>query len=246
MRFFVIVILTLLYTPLYAQPSELPREKKKVVLGVVEFPPLVIKNIDSPGCHGDAVTISRTILELVGYKVEVECPPPARLFERIRKGQVDITMNVKGTKALENTVTFIEKPFSYLSIVLMTNSKVENNKTVAAIRGYDYVGLRQELENNGYTFFDMANSSDAFQLFQFGRTSHLATYEAPYLYHIKRNSNNVDDLIVSMRKDIPTFLAISNASAKKEELESKLSKLLALSDSQTVIEQVQTQNNKNQ
>lgn len=246
MRFLVIAILTLLYTPLYAQPSKLTDENTKVVLGVVEFPPLVVKSTDSLGCYGDAVTISRTILELVGYQVEVECPPPARLFERIRTGQVDITVNVKGTKALENTVTFIDKPFTYLSIVLMTNLHVDNNKTVAAIRGYDYVGMRQVLESEGYTFFDMANSSDAIQLFQYGRTSHLATYEAPYLYHIKRNSNNIDDVTVSMRKDIPTFLAISNASEKKEELANKLSKLFALSNSQTVIEQMQTKNSESQ
>lgn len=233
----------LLYTPLNVSAEALATETQKVVLGVVEFPPLVIKNKETQDCYGEAVTISRTILELVGYQVEVECPPPARLFERIRKGHVDITLNVKGTKAIENTVTFIEKPFSYLSIVLMTNSKLKNNKTVAAIRGYDYVGMRQELEREGYTFFDMPNSSDAIQLFQFGRTSHLATYEAPYLFHIKSHANNIDDLVVSLRKDIPTFLAISNASTKKEELSDKLSRLLALSDNETVIEQMQTKNN---
>jgi polar amino acid transport system substrate-binding protein len=236
-------IFWLFASSVYAQNAHDPMEDDNtVVLGVVEFPPLVIKDDEGFSCHGDAVTISRTILELAGYKVEVECPPPARLFERVRKGDIDLTVNVKGTKALDNNVTFVEKPFSYLSIVLMTNSGLSGQKTVAAIRGYDYVGLRQELVDDGYTFFDMPNSTDAIQLFQFGRTTHLATYEAPYLYHIERVPDNISDVAVSMRRDIPTFFAISNNSARKDELLKKLTHLFSLSSSRTVIEQMKTRN----
>lgn len=213
-----------------------------IILGVVEFPPLVIKDNEGFGCHGDAVTISKTILELVGYKVVVECPPPARLFKRIRQGKVDITLNVKSTKALENHVTFVEKPFSYLSLVLLTNTSLESNKTVAAIRGYDYVGLRQELAEANFIFFDMPNSTDAIQLFQFGRTTHLVTYEAPYLYHIERVTDNISGLTVSIRRDIPTFFAVSDKSQSKDELLEKLASLFKLSESSTVIEQIQTMN----
>ena len=237
------VVLLLLASFVEAQETSIPLENDNtIVLGVVEFPPLVIKDPVGFGCHGEAVTISRTILELVGYKVEVECPPPARLFERIRKGKVDITVNVKGTKALDNNVTFVEKPFSHLSLVLMTNTGAGGDKTVAAIRGYDYVGLRQELVDSNYTFFDMPNSTDAIQLFQFGRTTHLLTYEAPYLYHIERVPDNVSDLAVSMRRNIPTFFAISNKSERKTELLEKLTRLFKLSESGTVIEQMQTMN----
>ena len=224
------------------EASEPLSKDNTIVLGVVEFPPLVIKNNEGFGCHGDAVTISRTILELVGYKVIVECPPPARLFKRIRQGKVDITLNVKSTKALEDHVTFVEKPFSYLSLVLLTNTHLEGSKAVAAIRGYDYVGLRQELADSDYTFFDMPNSTDAIQLFQFARTTHLLTYEAPYLYHIEREPDNVSSLTVSMRRDIPTFFAVSNKSKRKAELLRKLTGLFKLSESSTVIEQIQTMN----
>ncbi len=237
-----IAVLLCMFTSLsYSQEKEFTKDNT-VVLGVVEFPPLIIKDNEGVSCHGEAVTISRAILELAGYKVEIECPPPARLFERVRKGEIDITVNVKGTKALDNNVTFVEKPFSYLSLVLMTNSGLSGEKTVAAIRGYDYVGLRQELEQQGYTFFDMPNSTDAIQLFQFGRTTHLATYEAPYRYHIERVPDNISELAVSMRRNIPTFFAISNMSDRKVELFNKLTTLFALSDSDTVIEQMQTSN----
>lgn len=237
------VVLLFLSSFVNGQEANEPLSKDNtIVLGVVEFPPLVIKNNEGFGCHGDAVTISRTILELVGYKVIVECPPPARLFKRIRQGKVDITLNVKSTKALEDHVTFVEKPFSYLSLVLLTNTHLEGSKTVAAIRGYDYVGLRQELTDSDYTFFDMPNSTDAIQLFQFGRTTHLVTYEAPYLYHIDRVTDNISGLTVTMRRDIPTFFAVSDKSQKKDELLEKLTGLFKLSESSTVIEQIQTMN----
>lgn len=237
------VVLWFLASFVNAQERSIPLESDNtIILGVVEFPPLVIKDGEGLGCHGEAVTISRTVLELLGYKVLVECPPPARLFERIRQGQVDITVNVKSTKALVNNVTFFEKPFSYLSLVLMTNTRLEGDKTVAAIRGYDYVGLRRELTDRNYTFFDMPNSTDAIQLFQFGRTTHLVTYEAPYLYHIERVPDNIDDLTISMRRDIPTFFAVSNKSKRKAEILDRLTSLFELSESVTVIEQIQAMN----
>ena len=215
-------------------------KERKVVLGVVEFPPLVIKNTDGVGCHGLAVETSIRVLEYLGYSVSVECPPPARLFERIRKGQVDITVNVRGTTALDNNVTFVKKPFSFLSLMLMTNPKLEQQKTVAAIRGYDYVGLRQELESEGYIFIDMANSTDAIQMFQFGRTTHLATYEGPYNYHVQHSPNPIQDVAISIRKDIPTFFSISNSSRIKEPLLKEINTMLNTAKEKTVIDFIES------
>lgn len=207
-----------------------------VVLGVVEFPPLVIKNNENNTCYGKAVTISTSLLNDMGYKVRVVCPPPARLFESLRTGKVDLTINVKGTTALDNNVTFVEKPFSYLSILLLTNPKLESDKTVSAIRGYDYEGMRKELLEDDYIIFDMANSSDAIQLFQFGRTTHLVTYEAPYDYYMQQSPDSITEHIVSKELNIPTYFAISKASKLSHQLQQSFTRLFSSSDAATIIE----------
>lgn len=230
--------LSSLLTSAAAQTQEIRAvdNKRTVVLGVVEFPPLVMKDNDGNGCHGQAIEVSSLVLEKLGYNVSVECPPPARLFERIRKGHVDITVNVRGTKALENNVIFVEKPFSFLSLMIMTNPKLDKRKTVAAIRGYDYEGLRQELEDDNYIFVDMANSSDAIQMFQFGRTTHLVTYEGPYMAYIDSASEVIKDVVISIRRDIPTFFAISKASKLKQPLLQELDDMFRSTDADTIIE----------
>ena len=120
--------------------------------------------------------------------------------------------------------------------MIMTNPKLDKRKTVAAIRGYDYEGLRQELEDDNYIFVDMANSSDAIQMFQFGRTTHLVTYEGPYMAYINSASEVIKDVVISIRRDIPTFFAISRASKLKQPLLQELDDMFRSTDADTIIE----------
>ena len=63
-----------------ASSEENLKTKKSITLGVVEFPPLVIKEPDSSRCHGVAIDATVAILTKMNYNVLVECMPPARLL----------------------------------------------------------------------------------------------------------------------------------------------------------------------
>ncbi|WP_412726028.1 hypothetical protein [Alteromonas sp. D210916BOD_24] len=211
---------------------------KSIVLGVIEFPPLVIKDKDANRCYGDGVESASRLLAHMGYRVLVECLPPARLFQLVGSGEVDATINVRGTSSLDNKVHFVDIPFDFLSLVMITNKEKANEKSVAAIRGYDYLGLRHALLEDGYTFFDMATSSEAIHLFEIGRTSALVTYEGPYNYYIQQFGATVPQTVVTRRRDIPTFLAISNHSKYHQQLVTDLKVLTKTIHEKTLKEHV--------
>ena len=210
--------------------------KQRVVLGVVEFPPLVMKDPTTMKCHGEIIDTIDALLIKLNYEVRVECAPPARLFERVRKGVVDLTINVKGTRALDDNVIFLDKPVVFLSTLLVSNKKRLNEKSVAAVRGYDFLGLRKELLDEGYTFFDMANASKAIQLFEMHRTAHLLTYEAPYMFYVAINGSTVSELLVSQRRNIPSFLAVSKTSNQKDSLITNLEQAMIDISSYSIID----------
>lgn len=219
-----------------ASSQENVKLKPSITLGVVEFPPLVIKDPKSSRCHGEAIDASLALLTKLNYKVSVECMPPARLFERVKTGKVDLTINVRGTSALDNNVTFIENPFVDLSIVLMQNNRLSDVKSVSAIRGYDYLGIRQALIKEGFEFFDMATSSEAIHLFDVGRTSHLISYKQPYLFYIESFGSRLTDVVASERLTVPSYFAVSNYSVYRDELIDSLSLATSQNQNSTVIE----------
>ena len=162
--------------------------------------------------------------------------PPARLFERVKTGKVDLTINVRGTSALDSNVTFIENPFVNLSIVLMQNNSLSDVKSVSAIRGYDYLGIRQALIKEGFEFFDMATSTEAIHLFDVGRTSHLISYKQPYLFYIESFGSRLTDVVASERLTVPSYFAVSNYSVFRDELIDSLSLATSQNQNSTVIE----------
>ena len=189
-----------------------------VVLGLVEFPPLVIRDPVTYKCYGPAVDRSLAVLNKVGIKVHVECIPPARLFELMRAGKVDITINVKTTGALVNYVMFADTPFANLAVGHLVNVEIDDDKSITAIRGYDYHGLRNELIGNGYKFFDVTNSIDAVTLYTRGRTANLLTYMAPYEYFLDINPATIVNSKIVTTRAIPTYFAVSNVSPKQTAL----------------------------
>lgn len=201
----------------YATQNEFA-EPDTLVLGVVQFPPLIIRDLKNYRCYGSTIDHSTAILEELGYQVHVECMPAARLFTLVEAGKVDVTINISTTGALENKVTIIYPPYTYLSIVLANHAEKSDGETVAAIRGYDYTGLRQELVKQGYTFIDVPSSLDAINLFLHNRTSSLISYLRPYEYYL---DNRVPDKSVKthhIKRDIPTYFAISRTSKWHDEL----------------------------
>ena len=215
---------------------------KKLVLGVVQFPPLVVVDSNTYDCIGPAIDASKTLLTSLGYSVRVECVPAARLYSLIESGLVDITVNVRSTGALVQNVDFVDIPFSYLNLGLVKNLSLEDDKSVAAIRGFDYLGLRNELRDKGFTFFDLPSSNDAVNLFIHERTANLLTYLEPYEYYLKQQSVSFLETKIKLRKQIPTYFAVSRFSKHHDSLIKALNKFAKVHDVGTFIDYFSTDN----
>jgi len=225
-----------------ASSEENLKTKKSITLGVVEFPPLVIKEPDSSRCHGVAIDATVAILTKMNYHVLVECMPPARLFERVKTGKVDLTINVRGTSALDQNATFIDAPFVYLSIVLLHNGQLADDKSISAIRGYDYLGIRQALQQEGFEFFDMPTSSGAIHLFDVGRTSYLISYKQPYQFYTEALGSRLVEVSISDKLTIPSYFAVSNHSRYKDELVDSLNLVTTHISDSTILESYRSAN----
>lgn len=198
-------------------------EIKTVTLGIVVFPPLVINDSETGRCYGEVVEMSSELLKQLGYTMSIECIPPIRLFERVKQGEIDLTVNVKGTAALDDHATFIDKPVTNLTLMRVVNNARINEKSIAGIRGYDYVGERIRLVEEGYEFVDVPSSVDSIKFFFFDRTANLITYERPFYYFLGDNEFNDRTSSITLKKNIPTFFAVSLKSKYKDDLFKKLS-----------------------
>lgn len=184
-------------------------------LGVHNFPPFFVQHADG-SCGGEAVELTRHILQSANITVEVNCASPARIYKMLQRGEIDLTINIKHTKALADAVQFVEPPYGQLSLVLLTHGAAvarDKKPTIAAIRGFDYHGQRQQLTDKGYTFIDMADSIGAVELFVKGRTNALITYEAPFNYYLQQqNLTFATHYQRFVLENLDTHYVISNAS----------------------------------
>ncbi|MBZ9612766.1 substrate-binding periplasmic protein [Rheinheimera maricola] len=162
----------------------------EIRLGVHNFPPYI--TVDSAGhCSGEAIEITRDILQNDTIKVNTVCATAARLYKMLQSGEVDLTINIKHTKALPNDVSFVEPPYAQLTLTLLTHGAAiarEKHLTIAAIRGFDYHGQRHLLSEQGYSFTDLPDSLSAVELFVKGRSSALLTYEGPFIYYLQQHN----------------------------------------------------------
>jgi polar amino acid transport system substrate-binding protein len=218
-----LVFFTVIFTILLPLPIFAHEDVKTVTLGIVVFPPLVIKDSETGRCYGEVVEMSSKLLKQFGYNMNIECIPPIRLFERVKQGEIDLTVNVKGTAALDDHATFVHKPVTNLKLMRITNNERLNEKSIAGIRGYDYVGERTRLVDEGYEFVDMPSSVDSIKLFLFDRTASLITYERPFHYFLGEREFNEETTSITLKRNIPTFFAVSSKSKYKEDLIERLS-----------------------
>lgn len=211
--------LLLIITPKSVSADHSSSHKRtSLVLGVVQFPPLIIRDLKNYHCYGSTVDHATALLKELGYQVHVECMPAARLFAMVEAGKVDVTINISTTGALANKVSIVYPPYTHLSIVLVNHANQKDEKTIAGIRSYDYTGIRQELISQGYTFVDVPSSLDAINLFLHNRTSNLVSYLRPYEYYLDTRVPDDSVNIRFVKRDIPTYFAISRTSAWHDEL----------------------------
>lgn len=203
---------------LFSISAEAHRQKT-ISIGLVVFPPLILQESDNGECSGPAVDISHTVFTRAGFNVEIYCAPAARLYALIKEGKIDVTINVNSTSAIKQHVEFYHIPFATLKVALLTNLAVNDINTVSAIRGFDYHGVRQRLNEKNITFVDLPNGNDAIHVFLRSRTGGLLTYMRPYRYLIARSSFPIPDNIhVEEMLEIETFYGVNKKSLWHDEI----------------------------
>ena len=197
----------------------------EIRLGVHNFPPYFVMT-DNNHCGGEAVELTRSLLQTDNIKVTTICATPARLYKLLQSGEVDLTINIKQTKALPDNVNFIAPPYVKLSLVLLTHGAAvarEKHPTIAAIRGFDYHGQRQILAEKGYTFVDLPDSISAVEMFIKARSSALLTYEAPFNHYLQQHSLPfARHYQRQLLEHIDSYYVVSDLSAHKSYINEKL------------------------
>ena len=197
----------------------------EIRLGVHNFPPYFVMT-DNANCSGEAVELSRRLLQSDDIKLTTVCATPARLYKMLQSGEVDLTINIKQTKALPDNVSFVATPYVQLSLVLLTHGAAvarEKQPTIAAIRGFDYHGQRQLLSEKGYSFIDLPDSISAVEMFIKGRSSALLTYEAPFNHYLQQyDLPFAAHYQCQLLEHIDAYFVVSEQSAHKTYISEKL------------------------
>lgn len=186
--------------------------KETIVFGITVFPPSSIVDTTTGRCTGPAIDATNSIFSET-FKVEIFCAPAARIYKLLKVGDIDLTLNIKSTSALEQLVTFYNRPFNQLNIAVYSHADIAFSRTVATIRGFDYQGVRTSLLNDGFKLFDVPSATDTITLFLRRRTSHLVSYVGPFNYFIATSNFEVPfHLEVDYVGRVDTFYGISKAS----------------------------------
>lgn len=198
--------------------------KTPIQIGLTGFKPYSELDPTTGECDGIAVDITKKILEPYGFEVTASCASAARVFRSISRGFIDISINIKSTSALSDSVTFTQVPFDDLILNLYISANSDSKeKTIAAIRGYDYNGYREKLTKMGFEFIDVPNDEDAIRMFASKRTNYLLSYGGPfddYLSNIdsKAGSFAPGSFNIEKLSSIPSHYAISKTSPHYTEL----------------------------
>lgn len=219
MKFIVLALainVVLLSSSLNCAEKLFENTSQAIKVGLVVFPPLVLKE-NNDSCYGDAVEYVKKVLKSTRLPLQVYCASAARIYQDFNQNKLDITINVKTTKTLSEAVYFARSPFTKLEIMLYSIED-STNKSVSAIKKFDYQGERSRLEKEGYRFVDRADVRQAFMLFLRKHTHHLISYKQPIDYYLSdtHENNTFKKLDIGFTEkllfEVPTYLVVNTNS----------------------------------
>ena len=185
-------------------------DDKTITLALLEFPPHSYTRAGSMECIGYAVEATRFIFAKHGFSLTAICAPAIRVYRMLETGEIDLTINIKSTRLLQDSVDFFDPAYGQLELIMISHADRGFENMVSAIRGFDYHGQRQALEKQGYTFQDTPGSIDAINIFMRERTRHLITYKAPFKFYLESNGFTLPgEVTVKCLAELKTHYAIS-------------------------------------
>lgn len=181
----------LLFTLFVLLLCENVRAAERVTLGIILFPPNTRYDPVKKECTGHTINVVRHILNKHDISMEVVCGTAARIYKLLDLGTIDFTFNIKSTRAVTDRVVFVEPAFSIISLRMYSHKGQSTPGTVAAIKGFDYNGLRDSLTSEGYEFVDLPNTISAIQVFLREKSDHLMAYSGPMDYYLDHTEINL-------------------------------------------------------
>ena len=190
-------------------------EQQSVILGASLFPPSAYIDKSTGECVGENIDVATRVLSQYNIKLEVVCALPIRMYRMVENAEVDFTVNVKLTRALEPHVEFIEPPLKQLVINLYRFGENTDYKTISAIRGFDYNGTRRKLVDQKYRFVDLPTAESALQLFLKRRSDALISYQSNVIHIKQQNGIVFPDTITAMPLlKVNAYFGVAKGSAK--------------------------------
>ena len=202
-------------------------------MGVHNFPPDFVVSPDGTHCGGPGVEQIRKMLAGAGLQLTTVCVPPARLYLLMEQGEIDLTINIKSTTALQSKPApiFVEPAFMNLQLVLYSHKKTSEaprDNSVALIRAFDYQGQRSKLSRDGYVMVDLPDATSAIDMFLHQRTQHLLTYEGPFRAYLSaQNQAQLSQFHRRAIASIPTHIVISAQSAAQQRIAAAITQYAA-------------------
>jgi polar amino acid transport system substrate-binding protein len=199
--------------------SNITLASSPVTLGAVLFPPDTMLDEQTSECIGSVIDVTKKILAEHGQEVDVICAPPSRIYQLMKEGEVDFTVNVKTTDSLPPQTSFVDTPFRKIEVELYSYINTEFRNDIAAIKDFSYHGYRNNLTQQDYTFFDMPTGISAIQFFIKNQTGNLLAYSSTVDYYINVKNLDIRDKISSQAMiEVNSHYAISNNSPSKQKL----------------------------
>lgn len=208
--------------------------KRAIRMGVHNFPPELYMQQhhgEPERCGGPGVEQMAHILATAQLTLESVCVTPARMYLLLQNGEIDLSINIKSTKALQQNKQqpahlFANPAYMDLQLMLYSHnrrSQAPDNDSVAAIRGFDYQGQRQLLTARGFSFMDVSDATNAIELFLHFRTEHLISYSAPFDSYLAEKAHTMTPPALnpatwqsSKLATVPAFYVISAKSPQRD------------------------------
>jgi len=142
-------------------------------------------------------------------RLGVVCAPAARVYRLLQSGEIDMTINVNSTDGIVGHATFFNRPFSFIELSLISYADA-TEKSIAAIRAFDYGGYRDRLSSQGYKFINVPTAQDAVKVFLKRRSESLITYKGPFDYMMANMPTPPGAAMITERIDkVPVFFAVA-------------------------------------
>ena len=192
----------------------------KITMGAILFPPHTTFDEKTKQCIGKNISVSKKILSEYGLDIDVVCGPPDRIYQLIKTGVVDFTVNIKNTKSLAQNTVFIETPFRSLSLNMYSFKDIEPPNDIVVVRGFSYQGYTEKLIAQGYELVEMPTNTSATRVFIEKNSCKLLSYDSPFKsYMLSRNLDINQSIIIEPLLQVTSHYAISATSKNLKRLQ---------------------------